>query len=146
MKIVFDTLAYASKLKSGGVDLSDVHAKALAEAIADHIYTKSEIDKMNEAVLRSIEETLKKLDREHDETAKRLDSERALQEQKFERDRLHHEQMQERDRDRHDQKILEVELRFERTMNRYTMTTIGVLGSLIVAVGAISTLSHYFFH
>ena len=40
----------------------------------------------------------------------------------------------------------EIELRFEKAMNRYLITTISILGSLIVVVGAISTFAHAIFH
>ncbi len=105
-KPLFDTLSYAKMLEKGGVTQSDIHAKSLARALQDNIYTKDEIDMRFEKALSRFDKTLNEF--------------------------------------RNDMR--EIELRFEKAFNRYLVTTISVLGSLIVVVGAIATFAHALFH
>ena len=56
--IIFDTLAYANKLKGVGVPekQAEVQAEALAEVIEDRLATKDDIEKLEERLENKIEE------------------------------------------------------------------------------------------
>ena len=54
--IVFDSLSYAKMLDKGGVLHSEVHATALAKALAENLYTQSEVDQMIEAALKRFDD------------------------------------------------------------------------------------------
>ncbi|NNM59973.1 MAG: hypothetical protein HKM04_09190 [Legionellales bacterium] len=54
--IVFDSLSYAKMLDKGGVPHSEVHATALAKALAENLYTQSEVDQMIEAALKRFDD------------------------------------------------------------------------------------------
>lgn len=43
-KLFFDTLKYATMLNAESVQQADGHARALASALSDNLYTKGEID------------------------------------------------------------------------------------------------------
>lgn len=60
-KILFDTLKHAKILESGGVEHADVHAAALAHALADNIYSKHETDTMIEAALKRFDDRTTKM-------------------------------------------------------------------------------------
>jgi phenylalanyl-tRNA synthetase alpha subunit len=55
-KVLFDTLKHAKILESGGVEHADVHATALALALADNLYSKHETDNMIEAALKRFDD------------------------------------------------------------------------------------------
>lgn len=117
MKVIFDTLAYASKLKDGGVDRSEIHAASLSEVIGYNVYTKGEIEKMFDAALKRFDERTQEM---------KAESAQALQ--------------------KHEAEMLKIQLHLERTIHRSVYTTIAILGSLIVVVGVIASFAHYFFH
>src|SRR4051812_22514121 len=54
-KLVFDTLHYATMLKDAGIEDYDIHAHSLAEAISQNVYTKVEVDKMIEDLIKQME-------------------------------------------------------------------------------------------
>lgn len=121
IKLMFDTLSYAKILQDGGVENADIHANSLASILSQNMYTKDEVDMRLERAIRQFEKTLDK----------RLHEFQTIQDERF-----------------HEFKITqhELELRFEKTMQRYLITTISVLGTLIVLVGAVSTFAHAIFH
>ncbi|MFN7097511.1 MAG: hypothetical protein ACK4PR_08135, partial [Gammaproteobacteria bacterium] len=54
--IMFNTLSYAKMLDNGGIERADVHAAALHEALAQNIFTKSEVEQMLETALKRFDE------------------------------------------------------------------------------------------
>lgn len=116
-KCVFDTWNYAKILRNGEVEHAEVHVEALTQALQENIYTRDEVDMRFERAMKRLDQAMLRQDKLMAELE--LRSERNLK---------------------------EVELRFERAMNRYLVTTISILGSLIVLATAVSTFAHTLIH
>ncbi|MAZ39474.1 MAG: hypothetical protein CMF49_05075 [Legionellales bacterium] len=54
-KLLFDTLSYAKMLEKAGIKNGETHALALSFALAQNIYSKTEIDAMIENVMQRFE-------------------------------------------------------------------------------------------
>lgn len=63
MDTVFDTLAYAKKLKAVGVpeEVAEVHAEALAEIVEERLATKRDIKELEETTKRNTKELEERL-------------------------------------------------------------------------------------
>ena len=63
MDAVFDTLAYAKKLKAVGVsdEVAEVQAEALAEIVEERLATKRDLKELEEATKRNLNELGEKL-------------------------------------------------------------------------------------
>ena len=63
MDSVFDTLAYAKKLKAVGVpdEVAEVQAEALAEIVEERLATKRDLKELEEATKRNLNELGEKL-------------------------------------------------------------------------------------
>jgi Skp family chaperone for outer membrane proteins len=72
-KLPFDALEYATLLKQGGVDHSEVHAASLAAIITQNIYTKDEVDKMIEATFQRFDNAMKEMREQTHALDKRLE-------------------------------------------------------------------------
>lgn len=94
------------------------------DVITENIYIKCEADNM-------FEDISQKFDRRFQEVEQKID--------------LRFEEIDRRfQKTDHKIDLMAAQLRLEMRDNGYRI--IGILGTLIVIVGAISTLSHYFFH
>lgn len=122
--IPFDTLQYAQLLKTCGVDDPEGQSTALATVITQNIYTKNEVEDMIEAALKKFDERTYSLD-------KRID--------------LNFKEMENRI-DKVDGHISKVDSRIDQAIARSVYKTIWVLGTLMIVISAISTLTHYIFH
>ena len=116
-KLLFDTLNYARLLENGGVGNADVHASSLVTALSQNIYTKDEVDMRIERAINHFEKTLSHFEKTIDTRFSEIDK-----------------------------RFTESELRMEKMMNRNFITTVSILGALIVVVGAISTFAHAIFY
>jgi len=58
MDTVFDTLAYAKKLKAAGVpsEVAEVHAEALAEIVEERLATKRDLKELEERLVNRLNE------------------------------------------------------------------------------------------
>lgn len=138
-KLVFDTLNYAKILEQGGIIYSDVHSSALAGAIIENIYVKYEVDSMFNAALERSDKAIQKMQQDTDKIIEQRNAETAKKLQEW------RNEFKESQRD-FKEEMLKIELRFEKASNRNLYLTISILGGLYVAVGAITTFAHAFFH
>lgn len=152
-RLLFDTLSYAKMLSSGEVEKSDVHATSLAQVLTQNLYSKDEIDMRFEQTINRFDQSIYRLEQsfsrlEHKVTRQieeiRYEAEKfrgeiqtALQEREMRFDKSFHELRKE---------IHDVRVDFAKTMNRYLISTLTILGSLIVSIGALATFAHTFFH
>jgi DNA anti-recombination protein RmuC len=60
-------------LKAGGVEYSEVHSAALADAIVQNIYTKYEVDKVIEAALKQFADRTSQMRDEFNASLQRFD-------------------------------------------------------------------------
>lgn len=127
-KLVFDTLNYAKMLEKGGVEHADIHAASLAEATAQNLYTKDEVEKMVEAALSRFDARTHELGERFSERTNAMDKRFAERTNRFEIE------------------MKEQENRFEKAANRSLYATVTILGALIVIVGALATFAHSFMH
>lgn len=124
--IPFDTLHYAQLLKNQGIECPEGQASALAAVITLNIFTKGEVEKMIEAALKEFHDRTQELSRNFSERTFLLDK----------RIDLNFKEMENR--------LDKVDSRIDRVMARYMYATVGILGALIVVVGAVNTFSHFF--
>ncbi|WP_423062925.1 hypothetical protein [Candidiatus Paracoxiella cheracis] len=144
--IVFDTLSYVKMLEKGGVTHAEVHSASLSKVLRQSMYTKVETDSMFERAMSRMEETFNHFDKRLEEFRRECAEDRALYDKKFAEDRALYDKKFAESRAYSDKRFAEIELRLERTINRCTITTVSVLGTLIVVMSAISTFAHYIFH
>jgi Skp family chaperone for outer membrane proteins len=116
-KLPFDALEYATLLKQGGIEHSEVHAASLAAIITQNIYTKDEVDKM-------IEATFQRFDTKFEATLKEMKEQTYALDKRLE-ERTH---------------------TLEKELHQLEARIIRILGSLIVLVGAVASFTHYFLH
>lgn len=122
--IVFDTLSYVKMLDKGGVEHAEIHSALLSKVLTQNIYTKKEVDHMIDQALNRIDETFRRSDKRLEEFRREYAADRAEADKKF----------------------AEIELRLEKSVNRYIITTISILGTLTIVMNTISTFAHYIFH
>lgn len=126
--VLFDTLSYSMGLKQKGVKDSETYAFLLSDALTQNIYSKAEVDGMIDKSLQRFSREMGKIHKSIQVSQKKSEAE-----SKAEIREIRAEAQQ-------------LRLDLERIATRTIMTTIGILGSLIVLVGAISTFSHAIFH
>jgi hypothetical protein len=100
----------------------------LESVITQNIFTKDEVEKMIEAALREFHERTQELSKNFSERTFLLDK----------RIDLNFKEMENR--------LDKVDSRIDKVMARYMYGTVGILGALIVVVGAVNTFAHYFLH
>ena len=135
---LFDTLNYATLLKKGDVQNAEIHATCLAEVLSDTLYTKQEIDMRLERAIDHFEKMIDKRFQTLDKRFQMIDKQFETIDKRF--------QTIDRQFQTIDKRFHELELRMEKAINRSFTTTVSILGSLIVLVGAISTFAHALFH
>jgi hypothetical protein len=124
-KPIFDTLRYTKQLRAGGVENAESYAEALSDALRQNTNTKDEVEKMFAAALE-------KSDRQFEKFASELN-----------RHGLELEKARVEDRSRLEKEKLELELNFQKAMTRNLVTTISVLGTLIVIAGAFAAFGQH---
>ena len=119
--LLFDTLAYSQGLQQHGIEHSEIFSALLAEVLSQNIYTKFEVKNMLEDTMKEFQALTLSI----------------KEESRKERERITKESQKE---------IHRMELEMERIYTRTVTFIVGILGSLIVIVGVISTFAHTIFH
>ena len=131
MKILFDSLAYADKLKDGGVDKAEVHSSALHSALADNFYIKDEVDNMFELTMQRIENKF---------------SDCASKEQLNETNQKLNNCAEKNQLNETNRKLSDIRTEMHEVISKQFHKTVVVLGSLIIIVGFLTTTAHYYLH
>lgn len=132
-KLMFNTLGYAKMLRKGGVSLADTHAAALDYALQQNLYTKTEVREMLELALDKVSKSIQHLDNKIDRSANRLDHKIDVSISMFDT--------------KLDGAVSKLDSKIDKSndkMQKNTITTISVLGALVVLVGALSAFFHNF--
>jgi uncharacterized membrane protein len=116
-----------------------MRSRFVSDALKQNINPRNEIDKMFAKALeesnrlnRCIEERTNEMRRESDAKVAAIEKSTA----RFEKALIE-------DRARHDQIMIQAELNFQKAMTRYLITTISVLGSLIMVFSTLTVFSQH---
>lgn len=149
-KLPFDTLELATLLENGGVEKANIHAASLAAVITQNLYTKNEIDKMNEALLARFDASLRQTSAKFEASLRQTSAELAASLKEF-RDQTIEQNHKftlalERNSAKQTQDMLELEARMEKRISRSIYTAFAICGTLITTISTAVTLAGRFIH